>query len=501
MDKKVEYNPWMTSNHGSPDQLEHQQKLRDEGQITALGKNCFISSLSNIFYSKLDLGDGSVICADVLMRGCTLKCGYNCSVNAFCYLQGNITLGNNVRIAPRVNICAFNHGIADLNTPIDKQPSTFKGITVGDDTWIGASASIVDGVHIGSHCVIGAGAVVTKDVDDYMIVGGNPARPIKNRLVEYFKDKLAAFCESVEADLPEIIGSRKQNGIFADENSLSKLAVRPTCDAVEICAMFDRLDLLGNSRENIANELSEALTGEIDYEVLSVGYALEDLGYRISKPFDKADDFDGERLTRYLDSLPWETNPWQAGSDIDHLGTAFYQNMKHYKKSCDLDTLFSWLDKSCDTESGLWTKCGNLTNSVNGFYRLTRGTYAQFNRPIPYPEKAVDSVLKNGSMCINDQNFTSCNILDVVHPLWLCRKQTEYRSTEGKELMVRWIDKVLENYVAGEGFAFNILESEKCSLMGTEMWLSILYLMCDYLGISHLLTYSPKGVHRLHTNI
>ncbi|MBQ8409068.1 MAG: hypothetical protein IJY39_09430 [Clostridia bacterium] len=142
-----------------------------------------------------------------------------------------------------------------------------------------------------------------------------------------------------------------------------------------------------------------------------------------------------------------------------------------------------------------------MTSSVNGFYRLTRGTYAQFDRPIPYPERTVDSVLKNGSICMNDVNFTSCNILDVVHPLWLCRKQTEYRRTEGKELMVRWIDTVLENYVASKGFAFNILEHEKCSLMGTEMWLSILYLMCDYLGISHLLTYSPKGVHRLHTNV
>ena len=497
MDRNIEYNPWMTADHNSPDQLAHQQKLREDGQIVNLGKNCFVSSLSNIFYSKLDIGDGSVICADVLMRGCQFTCGRNCSVNAFSYLQGNITLGDYVRIAPRVNICAFNHGISDLLIPIDKQPSTFQGIIVGNDTWIGAGATILDGVNIGSHCVIGAGAVVTKDIPDYMIVGGNPAKPIKNRIEYYFKDKLADFCEKVEEDLPQLVRSHCRNGVYTDEAAPSKLAVRPVCDAVEICAMFRRLDLLPHPPEQLCRQLHDALTGEIDYEVLCVGYALENLGSTTPVPFEKAADFTGQTLIDYLEALPWATNPWQAGSDIDHLGTAFYFNRKHHGKSQDLDTLFQWLGENCEKESGLWTKSPNLTNSVNGFYRLTRGTYAQFLRPLPYPQRTIDSLFQNVKQHITDANFTSCNILDIVHPLWLCRKQTEYRATEAKELMILWIDKVLSCYAEGKGFAFNLLQQENCSLMGTEMWLSILYLMCDYLGISHLLSYKPRGIHRL----
>lgn len=501
MERKFEYNPWAISDKNTPDQLAHQAQLRSEGIELQLGENCFISSLSNIFYSKLTLGDGTMICADALIRSCTLKCGSNCSINPFCYLQGNITLGDNVRIAPRVTICAFNHGISELDTPITKQKCTGEGITVGDDTWIGTGATVLDGVHIGSHCVIGAGAVVTKDVADYMIVGGNPAKPIKNRIEVYFKEKLAAFCQKVEAELPAIIGPHFQNGRYTDEAAPVGLAIRPACDAVEICAMFDRLDVLACSAEQMADTIAAQLTGQIGYEVLSGGYALENLGYPVKQPFAKAADFAGENLINYLNGLPWEKNPWHCGAEIDHLTTAFYQNEKYHGIQHDLDTLFRWLDENCDADSGLWTKCQNLTSSVNGFYRLTRGSYAQFHRPLPYPEKAIDSILKNGNECITEENFTSCNVLDVVHPMWLCRQQTDYRATEGKELMVKWIDLVLENYVPRKGFAFKITEQGKTSLMGTEMWLAILYLMCDYLGIPHLLSYSPKGVHRLYTNL
>ena len=70
-----------------------------------------------------------------------------------------------------------------------------------------------------------------------------------------------------------------------------------------------------------------------------------------------------------------------------------------------------------------------------------------------------------------------------------------------KELAVVWINRIIEKWVSGNGFAFVLSDLENPSLMGTEMWLSILYIMCDYLGIEHLLNFSPKGVHRLHTEI
>ena len=66
--------------------------------------------------------------------------------------------------------------------PIKEQGINFKGIQVESDCWIGAGVTILDGVKIGKGCVIGADTVVTKNIDDYCIVAGNPARIIKRRI-------------------------------------------------------------------------------------------------------------------------------------------------------------------------------------------------------------------------------------------------------------------------------------------------------------------------------
>jgi len=73
----------------------------------------------------------------------------------------------------------LNHGYEDINLPIHKQPVTTSPITVGDESWIGANAVVTAGVSIGKHCVVAAGAVVTKNIPDYSIAVGNPARVIK----------------------------------------------------------------------------------------------------------------------------------------------------------------------------------------------------------------------------------------------------------------------------------------------------------------------------------
>ena len=80
-----------------------------------------------------------------------------------------------------MRIHAENHNFTDLDTPIRLQGATRKGVSIGEDCWVGSGVTILDGVRIGNHCIIGAGAVVTKDIPDYAIVGGVPAKIIKMR--------------------------------------------------------------------------------------------------------------------------------------------------------------------------------------------------------------------------------------------------------------------------------------------------------------------------------
>jgi len=93
--------------------------------------------------------------------------------------QGGVTIGDGVYTSPFTQIIAVNHVFDDPNRPFVDQGITAEGIVIEDDVWLGAGAVITDGVHIGKGAVIAAGAVVTKDVPAHTVVGGVPARVIK----------------------------------------------------------------------------------------------------------------------------------------------------------------------------------------------------------------------------------------------------------------------------------------------------------------------------------
>lgn len=85
-------------------------------------------------------------------------------------------------MAPEVIILSSNHEFKDRSTPMIMQGQRREEpVVICDDVWIGTRAIILPGVKIGSHSIVGAGAVVTKDVPEYSIVGGNPARVIGSR--------------------------------------------------------------------------------------------------------------------------------------------------------------------------------------------------------------------------------------------------------------------------------------------------------------------------------
>lgn len=203
MNREYEFLPWNVPDRGCEEQLEWQAELKERNGLS-FKNNSYISHLAEIHEVSGEIGDDTMIGAGVLIRSAQIKTGKNCSVNTYAYLQGKIKMGDNVRIGPKANIIAHNHGHFDITVPICEQDNTSVGIEIGDDVWIGANSVITDGVKVGSHSIIAAGAVVTKDVPDYTIVGGTPAKVIKNRAEVYFKDKLSDFCNTVSSQLENI---------------------------------------------------------------------------------------------------------------------------------------------------------------------------------------------------------------------------------------------------------------------------------------------------------
>lgn len=92
---------------------------------------------------------------------------------------GPVMIGNNVILAQNVVISALNHNFEDVLTTINQQGVVTDQITIENNVWIGANTSILAGVHIGEHVVVGAGSVVTKDIPPFSVVVGNPAKIIK----------------------------------------------------------------------------------------------------------------------------------------------------------------------------------------------------------------------------------------------------------------------------------------------------------------------------------
>jgi acetyltransferase-like isoleucine patch superfamily enzyme len=148
--------------------------------------------LQAISSSRMKFGDDVTICAGTMIRpsghwggnlGSGMVVGNRSSIGAYSYIgcSGSLKIGNDVMIGARLTIIAENHNFSDVTRPMSQQGVSNKGITIGNDVWIGACVTILDGVTIGDHAIIGAGAVVTRDVMPFAIVAGVPARQIGSR--------------------------------------------------------------------------------------------------------------------------------------------------------------------------------------------------------------------------------------------------------------------------------------------------------------------------------
>lgn len=137
-----------------------------------------IGLLRNIFF----IGEKTVIQTGFRfgMKG-VLKIGKHCQINEDVYIQ-SAEIGDYVLIAQRVAILSVTHRMDRLDVSIKMQGATdSEPVKIESDVWIGRNAVIMPGITIGKGAVVGAGAVVTKNVPSYAIVGGVPAKIIKYR--------------------------------------------------------------------------------------------------------------------------------------------------------------------------------------------------------------------------------------------------------------------------------------------------------------------------------
>lgn len=137
-----------------------------------LCKKIFLKHSNNFkVHSNVDFG-----------TGVNVEIGNNSSLNRGAWISNDTIIGDDVMMGPNVTILSSSHNFNRLDIPMTQQGAPKRNkVIIGNDVWIGTRAIILPGVKVGNHCIIGSGSVVTKDVPDYAIVGGSPAKLIKYR--------------------------------------------------------------------------------------------------------------------------------------------------------------------------------------------------------------------------------------------------------------------------------------------------------------------------------
>jgi len=148
-----------------------------------LGNNIYIGSGVKI-YTNNRIGNNVYLGDNVELR-CNgvneIKIGKNCTLNRGSIILGNVRIGDNCLIAPLCVVSGSNHNFSNVNSNINKQGISSKGIIIKNNVWLGAQVTILDGVTIGENSIIGAGSVVTKSIPKNSIAVGNPCTVIKSR--------------------------------------------------------------------------------------------------------------------------------------------------------------------------------------------------------------------------------------------------------------------------------------------------------------------------------
>lgn len=150
------------------------------GQNVYIGKHCSLKGKRHI-----TLEDSVTVRPYTqIWSGGTVRIGKGSEIGERCRISiaNSLDIGEKVLLSPNVYITDCDHEYRDINVPVIDQGIVQRGqmVSIGEGSYIGINAVIVGNVKIGKHCVIGANSVVTKDVPDYCVAVGSPARVIKN---------------------------------------------------------------------------------------------------------------------------------------------------------------------------------------------------------------------------------------------------------------------------------------------------------------------------------
>lgn len=168
-----------------------------------LGKRVYVAPRAELLADKtaeeITIGPGCAVLQGALLHcyGGKISLGTNVTVNPYCVLYGHggLTIGDNVLVATGCVMISANHNIDDAQTSIRSQGLRCEGIEIEDDVWLGARVVVLDGVTIGRGAVIGAGAVVTKDIPAGAVALGVPAKVVRYRTGFVPARPIEAACE------------------------------------------------------------------------------------------------------------------------------------------------------------------------------------------------------------------------------------------------------------------------------------------------------------------
>jgi acetyltransferase-like isoleucine patch superfamily enzyme len=158
------------------------------GKFLRLGNQVYVSALSKNgiqFGDNVSIGAFSRVIVSTSLNdiGDKIVIGNNVGIGEFAYLggAGGLEIGDECIVGQYLSCHPENHNYEDLETAIRHQGVSRKGISIGKNCWIGSKVTILDGVNIGNGSILAAGSVVTKSFPEYSIIGGVPAKLLKNR--------------------------------------------------------------------------------------------------------------------------------------------------------------------------------------------------------------------------------------------------------------------------------------------------------------------------------